>query len=80
MSFFFWVQEWPEEDYPPYANGPGYIVSSDIAQFIISEFEKHKLRVCCFVLLSNLFSLSLSLSLYIYIYVCVYVAVAIDEY
>jgi hypothetical protein len=53
----------------PYANGPGYIVSSDIAQFIISEFEKHKLRVCCFVLLSNLFSLSLSLSLSIYIYI-----------
>lgn len=38
-------QEWPEEDYPPYANGPGYIISSDIAEFIISEFEKHKLRV-----------------------------------
>ncbi|XP_059445984.1 hydroxyproline O-galactosyltransferase GALT4-like [Corylus avellana] len=38
-------EEWPEEDYPPYANGPGYIVSSDIAQFIISEFEKHKLRL-----------------------------------
>lgn len=38
-------QEWPEEDYPPYANGPGYIVSSDIAQFIVADFEKHKLRV-----------------------------------
>lgn len=38
-------QEWPEEDYPPYANGPGYIVSSDIAQYIVTEFEQHKLRV-----------------------------------
>ncbi|KAF8390323.1 hypothetical protein HHK36_024848 [Tetracentron sinense] len=38
-------EEWPEEDYPPYANGPGYIVSSDIAHFIVLEFEKHKLRV-----------------------------------
>ncbi|XP_022727197.1 hydroxyproline O-galactosyltransferase GALT4-like [Durio zibethinus] len=38
-------EEWPEEDYPPYANGPGYIVSSDIAQFIVAEFEKHKLRL-----------------------------------
>ncbi|MBA0630810.1 hypothetical protein Godav_002871 [Gossypium davidsonii] len=38
-------EEWPEEDYPPYANGPGYIISSDIAQFIVAEFEKHKLRV-----------------------------------
>ncbi|GKV14394.1 hypothetical protein SLEP1_g25284 [Rubroshorea leprosula] len=39
------LQEWPEEDYPPYANGPGYILSSDIAQFVVAEFEKHKLRL-----------------------------------
>ncbi|XAR53181.1 Galactosylxylosylprotein 3-beta-galactosyltransferase [Bertholletia excelsa] len=38
-------EEWPEEEYPPYANGPGYVLSSDIAQFIVSEFEKHKLRL-----------------------------------
>jgi hypothetical protein len=38
-------EEWPEEDYPPYANGPGYIVSSDIAQFIVDEFEDHRLRL-----------------------------------
>ncbi|XP_040987132.1 hydroxyproline O-galactosyltransferase GALT6-like [Juglans microcarpa x Juglans regia] len=38
-------EEWPEEDYPPYANGPGYILSSDIAHFIVSEFERHKLRM-----------------------------------
>ncbi|XP_021733738.1 hydroxyproline O-galactosyltransferase GALT6-like [Chenopodium quinoa] len=38
-------EEWPEEDYPPYANGPGYILSSDVANFIVSEFEKHKLRL-----------------------------------
>ncbi|KAG9449633.1 hypothetical protein H6P81_009598 [Aristolochia fimbriata] len=38
-------EEWPEEDYPPYANGPGYVVSSDIARFIVSEFEKHTLRL-----------------------------------
>ena len=39
-------QEWPEEEYPPYANGPGYIISRDIAGFIVAEFESHKLRVC----------------------------------
>ncbi|KAK6123458.1 hypothetical protein DH2020_042794 [Rehmannia glutinosa] len=39
------VREWPEEDYPPYANGPGYIISSDIANSILSDFEKHKLRL-----------------------------------
>ncbi|KAL5761897.1 hypothetical protein ACOSP7_018161 [Xanthoceras sorbifolium] len=38
-------EEWPEEEYPPYANGPGYIVSSDIAWFIVAEFEKHTLRL-----------------------------------
>ncbi|CAM8977206.1 unnamed protein product [Rhodiola kirilowii] len=38
-------EEWPEEDYPPYANGPGYILSWDIANHIVSEFEKHKLRL-----------------------------------
>ncbi|KAM0982565.1 hypothetical protein ACFXTH_015463 [Malus domestica] len=38
-------EEWPEEDYPPYANGPGYILSSDIAKFVVSEFERRKLRL-----------------------------------
>ncbi|CDY36919.1 BnaA06g17040D [Brassica napus] len=41
-------EEWPEEDYPPYANGPGppgYILSTDIARFIVKEFEQHKLRL-----------------------------------
>jgi hypothetical protein len=38
-------EEWPEEDYPPYANGPGYVLSSDIARFIVDKFERHKLRV-----------------------------------
>ncbi|OIT33434.1 PREDICTED: hydroxyproline O-galactosyltransferase GALT6-like [Nicotiana attenuata] len=38
-------EEWPEEDYPPYANGPGYVISSDIANFIVSEFDRHKLKL-----------------------------------
>ncbi|KAI4336060.1 hypothetical protein L6164_014636 [Bauhinia variegata] len=38
-------EEWPEEDYPPYANGPGYILSSDVARYITSEFQKNKLRL-----------------------------------
>ncbi|XP_078153293.1 hydroxyproline O-galactosyltransferase GALT6-like [Carex rostrata] len=38
-------EEWPEEEYPPYANGPGYVVSSDIAYYIVSEFENSKLRL-----------------------------------
>jgi len=39
------MQEWPEEVYPNYANGPGYIVSSDIARYIVSEFDSQTLRV-----------------------------------
>ncbi|KAL8529642.1 hypothetical protein ACS0TY_006903 [Phlomoides rotata] len=38
-------EEWAEGVYPPYANGPGYIISSDIANSILSDFDKHKLRV-----------------------------------
>lgn len=37
--------EWPEEIYPPYANGPGYIISSDIASYIVSQHAKHSLRL-----------------------------------
>nr|CAB3497809.1 unnamed protein product [Digitaria exilis] len=40
-------EEWPEEVYPPYANGPGYVISSDIAQYILSEFDNEALRLVC---------------------------------
>ena len=39
------MQEWPEEIYPPYANGPGYIISNDIASFIVSKHANQTLRV-----------------------------------
>lgn len=45
------LQEWPEEVYPAYANGPGYVISSDIADFIMSEFIKQNLRVKSYTLL-----------------------------
>ncbi|KAG2640634.1 hydroxyproline O-galactosyltransferase GALT6-like isoform X1 [Panicum virgatum] len=38
-------EEWPEEVYPAYANGPGYVLSSDIAHFIMSEFMKQGLTL-----------------------------------
>ncbi|KAA3458377.1 hydroxyproline O-galactosyltransferase GALT6-like isoform X1 [Gossypium australe] len=38
-------EEWPEEKYPPNADGPGYILSSDIALFIVFEFERHNLSL-----------------------------------
>ncbi|CAH9071488.1 unnamed protein product [Cuscuta epithymum] len=38
-------EEWPEDIYPPYANGPGYIISRDIAQNIVSEHLNNNLRL-----------------------------------
>ncbi|KAK2989957.1 hypothetical protein RJ640_004120, partial [Escallonia rubra] len=38
-------EEWPEEVYPPYANGPGYIISSDIAKFVVSQHVNRSLRL-----------------------------------
>ncbi|KAG8385245.1 hypothetical protein BUALT_Bualt03G0022000 [Buddleja alternifolia] len=38
-------EEWPEEIYPPYANGPGYVISSDIAKYIVSQRANHSLRL-----------------------------------
>jgi hypothetical protein len=38
-------EEWPEEVYPPYANGPGYVISSDIGKYIASQHTNHTLRL-----------------------------------
>ncbi|KAL6658830.1 hypothetical protein ACP70R_002870 [Stipagrostis hirtigluma subsp. patula] len=38
-------EEWPEDMYPPYANGPGYIISGDIANFIVSQHANQSLRL-----------------------------------
>ncbi|KAF7044324.1 hypothetical protein CFC21_053571 [Triticum aestivum] len=38
-------EEWPRDTYPTYADGAGYIVSSDIAGFVASEMEKGRLNL-----------------------------------
>ncbi|TKY59843.1 beta-1,3-galactosyltransferase 20 [Spatholobus suberectus] len=38
-------EEWPEEVYPPYANGPAYVISSDIITFILSQHKERRLRL-----------------------------------
>lgn len=38
-------EEWSEDIYPPYANGPGYVISSDIAKFIVSQHRNRRLRL-----------------------------------
>ncbi|KAJ6749455.1 hypothetical protein OIU85_000128 [Salix viminalis] len=38
-------EEWPEAVYPPYANGPGYVISTDIAKFVVAQHGKQSLRL-----------------------------------
>ncbi|KAK4481591.1 hypothetical protein RD792_012493 [Penstemon davidsonii] len=38
-------EEWPAEKYPPWANGPGYVVSSDIAKAVSKKHRKGRLKV-----------------------------------
>jgi hypothetical protein len=38
-------EEWPEPVYPPYANGPGYVITTDIAKDIVSQHANHSLRL-----------------------------------
>ncbi|WVZ91253.1 hypothetical protein U9M48_037449 [Paspalum notatum var. saurae] len=38
-------EEWPEAVYPPYANGPGYVLSADIARDIALRHANHSLRL-----------------------------------
>lgn len=44
MSVLF-VQEWPHASYPPWAHGPGYIISRDIAKFIVRSHHERDLKV-----------------------------------
>ncbi|CAK9183741.1 unnamed protein product [Ilex paraguariensis] len=38
-------EEWPEDTYPPWAHGPGYVVSSDIAKAIYKRHKKGHLKM-----------------------------------
>ncbi|XP_062161512.1 beta-1,3-galactosyltransferase GALT1 [Alnus glutinosa] len=38
-------EEWPEEKYPPWAHGPGYVVSHDIAKEIYRRYKKGNLKM-----------------------------------
>ncbi|KAL8124569.1 hypothetical protein AgCh_012287 [Apium graveolens] len=38
-------EEWPEETYPPWAHGPGYVVSGDIAQTIYKRYKRGDLKM-----------------------------------
>ncbi|CAM8989712.1 unnamed protein product [Rhodiola kirilowii] len=38
-------KEWPHETYPPWAHGPGYIITRDIAKFIVHRFHERELQL-----------------------------------
>eukprot|EP00250_Pteridium_aquilinum_P007787 c17438_g1_i1 orf=290-2386(+) len=38
-------EEWPDEEYPTYANGPGYIITRKIASFIVMQNKKKALEL-----------------------------------
>lgn len=41
----YFAQEWPHALYPPWAHGPGYIISRDIAKFIVRGHQESDLKV-----------------------------------
>mgnify|MGYP006973828992 FL=1 len=46
------IQEWPDEAYPTYANGAGYIISTNISRFVVSEKRQRTLEVFSLKVLS----------------------------
>ncbi|VVA96702.1 unnamed protein product [Arabis nemorensis] len=38
-------EEWPLDSYPPWAHGPGYIISHDIAKFVVKSHRQRDLRL-----------------------------------
>ncbi|XP_047322749.1 beta-1,3-galactosyltransferase GALT1 [Impatiens glandulifera] len=38
-------EEWREDTYPPWAHGPGYVISGDIAKAIHKQYEEGKLKM-----------------------------------
>ncbi|RZR79376.1 hypothetical protein BHM03_00005092 [Ensete ventricosum] len=39
------MKEWPDEKYPPWAHGPGYVVSYDIAKAVYKQHKEGQLKV-----------------------------------
>nr|GMD00366.1 beta-1,3-galactosyltransferase GALT1 [Ipomoea batatas] len=44
-KWYISVEEWPDDAYPPWAHGPGYVVSSDIAKAISKRHKKGHLKM-----------------------------------
>ncbi|CAA0834879.1 Probable beta-1-3-galactosyltransferase 16 [Striga hermonthica] len=44
-KWFISDEEWPHSSYPPWAHGPGYIISQDIARFIVQGHKERDLTL-----------------------------------
>ncbi|XP_011071350.1 hydroxyproline O-galactosyltransferase GALT3 [Sesamum indicum] len=44
-KWFISDEEWPHSSYPPWAHGPGYIISQDIARFIVEGHQEKDLML-----------------------------------
>ncbi|XP_038720127.1 hydroxyproline O-galactosyltransferase GALT3 isoform X2 [Tripterygium wilfordii] len=44
-KWYISAEEWPHPSYPPWAHGPGYIISRDIAKFIVRGHQERDLKL-----------------------------------
>lgn len=44
-KWFVSNKEWPKDSYPPWAHGPGYVISRDIAKFIVQGCQERDLKL-----------------------------------
>ncbi|XP_010276521.1 PREDICTED: hydroxyproline O-galactosyltransferase GALT3 [Nelumbo nucifera] len=44
-KWYISTEEWPHASYPPWAHGPGYIISRDIAKFIVQGHQERDLKL-----------------------------------
>ncbi|KAK8952603.1 Beta-1,3-galactosyltransferase 15 [Platanthera zijinensis] len=44
-KWFISPEEWPGQTYPPWAHGPGYVVSKDIAMAIYKRYKNRQLKM-----------------------------------
>ncbi|KAJ3694961.1 hypothetical protein LUZ60_000338 [Juncus effusus] len=44
-KWYITPEEWPEEKYPPWAHGPGYIISRNIAKMVYKRHKKGSLKM-----------------------------------
>ncbi|KAK9075623.1 hypothetical protein SSX86_003949 [Deinandra increscens subsp. villosa] len=44
-KWYISTEEWPNDSYPPWAHGPGYVISRDIAKFIVRGHHERNLKL-----------------------------------